>query len=116
LGWLEIGYHAGIELIADTISGAKYEYQIGRPLDMVGAHTKGMNDTSVGICLVGNFDLEEPSHPQYFMLASLCRAFQMRFDIPIQNILPHWAFADKTCPGLCFNFLKFREYVRGFEQ
>jgi N-acetylmuramoyl-L-alanine amidase len=57
LGWNDIGYHCGLELV-----DGKYQYQTGRPLDMTGAHTIGLNDTHLGICMVGNFDIVTPTH------------------------------------------------------
>ena len=44
-GWSGIGYHAVIRR-----SG---EVEFGRPFDEVGAHVKGWNTRSVGVCLVG---------------------------------------------------------------
>lgn len=44
-GWRAIGYHVVI-----CRSG---EAQNGRHIDQVGAHTQGLNDRSIGICLVG---------------------------------------------------------------
>jgi len=47
-GWDCIGYHAVIR------RDGRLEF--GRPFDAVGAHTKGHNFESVGICLVGGLD------------------------------------------------------------
>src|SRR3990167_4888427 len=57
LGWEEIGYHAGLELIGDT-----YEILLGRLPNVVGAHCKDamMNQRGIGVCVVGNFDLFPP--------------------------------------------------------
>jgi len=68
LGWKDIGYHFGIELIGspspppspargEGVLGG-YEILVGRPLDMEGAHcaAQGMNQKALGICFVGNFD------------------------------------------------------------
>jgi N-acetylmuramoyl-L-alanine amidase len=108
LGWDFVGYHAGLEIV-DGVLG----YQLGRGLDCVGAHTKGMNDKAIGICCVGNFDIVEPSKAHYFMLSNLVKALMGRFGIPIQNINPHWAYADKSCPGKKFDMLKLREWISG---
>lgn len=108
LGWNMVGYHAGIEIV-----NGQLEYRIGRPLDMPGAHTKGQNDFSIGICCVGNFDLAEPSAELYDKTVILCRAFMARFGIASHYVLPHWAFADKSCPGYQFNILKLRNLISG---
>ena len=47
-GWSDIGYHFVIELDG-TIHN-------GRPVERSGAHTKGYNSTSIGICYVGGMD------------------------------------------------------------
>lgn len=47
-GWRMIGYNYVIDLDGTV--------EIGRPLTMVGAHCKGWNDRSIGICYVGGLD------------------------------------------------------------
>ena len=44
-GWSDIGYHDVI-----LISG---EVQEGRPIRLIGAHCRGKNRNSIGICLIG---------------------------------------------------------------
>ena len=108
LGWNDIGYHAGIEMAEDRI-----EYQTGRALDMQGAHTLGMNDKAIGICVVGNFDILPPTPRHYFLLACLCRAFQNRFGILIQDINFHRDYANKSCPGRKFDKMVLRDLIAG---
>ena len=61
-GYLGVGYHVIIKR-----DGTAEE---GRPYDTVGAHTKGHNSTSIGICLIGgvNDKLEADNNftPQQF--------------------------------------------------
>lgn len=47
-GYASIGYHFVITRAGDL--------QTGRPLDQMGAHVKGHNVHSVGICMVGGLD------------------------------------------------------------
>ena len=49
-GWICIGYHYVIRT-----DGTIEE---GRPLGTIGAHVKGHNEESVGICLIGGTDLK----------------------------------------------------------
>jgi len=94
-GWKDIGYHYLIEK-----DGALYK---GRDEKTTGAHTKGMNSESIGICLVGNFDKYEPNEAQLKTLNDLISDIQYRYNIPNENIKMHRDFADyKTCPGLKF--------------
>jgi N-acetylmuramoyl-L-alanine amidase len=44
-GWDDIGYHFVIRRNGTV--------ETGRPLEKIGAHAKGYNKTSIGICLVG---------------------------------------------------------------
>jgi hypothetical protein len=48
-GWRDVGYHHVI-----TRSG---KLEMGRPTLTVGAHAKGYNSNSVGICLVGGVNI-----------------------------------------------------------
>ena len=47
-GWSDIGYHYVIKRDGTL--------QLGRPLERAGAHVRGQNKHSVGICLVGGMD------------------------------------------------------------
>lgn len=47
-GWSGIGYHAVIRRNGSM--------ELGRPWDDVGAHVRGHNHESVGVCLVGGLD------------------------------------------------------------
>ena len=105
-GWTDVAYNFGIE----NVSGAP-TLCMGRSLTMQGAHTIGMNDVAIGICLIGNFDLIEPTDEQYQALANLCAYLCKEFNIPIANIEPHNKYADKTCPGKLFDFNKLLERV-----
>lgn len=71
-----------------------------RKEDEEGAHCIGQNFTSVGICLVGNFDLEIPTTAQEVSLGSLLRDIRTRYNISITRIYPHRAFSQTNCPGL----------------
>ena len=44
-GWSDIGYHYVIQL------DGTIDY--GRPINRIGAHTKGENENSIGICYIG---------------------------------------------------------------
>jgi hypothetical protein len=102
-----IGYNYGIEIVGD-----RFEYQVGRSLDIDGAHCVGKNRTGIGLCILGTYDPVEPVHQQYFLLACVCRAIMKKFSIAIDHIYPHSAFAKKTCPGLKFDLAKLKtEYI-----
>jgi N-acetylmuramoyl-L-alanine amidase len=104
-GWQDIGYHYGIELIGDH-----YEILMGRMPDQAGAHCKesGMNQKSLGICLVGNFDIAPPPAPAMDRLVELVQSLRNEWMIPLANIKRHSEFATyKSCPGKLFPWAEF---------
>jgi N-acetyl-anhydromuramyl-L-alanine amidase AmpD len=106
LGWSDIGYHYGIELVND-----KYEILVGRLMTQVGAHTKqkGMNSKSIGICLVGNFNEIDPPAPQFDLALRMVKSLQFIVGISTSSVYGHREFASyKTCPGTRFDLDKFR--------
>lgn len=94
---LDIGYHLGIELVANVVS-----LQIGRPFNMDGAHTKGQNQIAIGVCVIGNFDLGPPLPEIIDKVVEVCIGLCLIFSIPPSEIFPHSKFAPKSCPGKYF--------------
>lgn len=92
-----IGYHYFIEK-----NGALTQ---GRADTDTGAHTRGWNDKSIGICLAGNFDRpkDQPNHfptdRQINTLKNLLEKLRAEYDIKHDKIVPHRFFANKTCYG-----------------
>jgi len=110
LGWSDIGYHAGCELLRDD-----YEVLIGRSWDEQGAHTKGQNFSSLGFCFIGNFDDEPPPSQQIITGARVIAYWVRFFDIPVEKIYPHSHFASyKTCPGKKFDMEELKAWVINF--
>ena len=104
LGWSDIGYHFGVEFVNGVL-----KIQWGRPLDMDGAHTRGANEYSIGICLIGNYDNSPPSRNQIEKLSELILSICLLFGINPVNIYPHSHFAtNKSCPGSRFDFPEFK--------
>jgi len=108
LGWQDIGYHYGIEMVND-----KFEILVGRFEGTVGAHTKGLNGLSIGICCVGNFDNEPPDMAQWNILLELCENICRRYNLPVQNVKGHREYAPyKSCPGNAFDLTAFRNQLQ----
>ena len=96
LGWKTIGYHYLV-----TLAG---EIQAGRPIEEAGAHCKGHNANSIGVCYVGGLDTEgRPTDTrtpdQRQALETLLK--QLRTQFPNAKIHGHRDFAKKACP--CFD-------------
>lgn len=98
--WSDIGYHFGVELVSDVV-GSFYEILIGRPLSKIGGHTTGHNTNTIGICMVGDFDVVPPPKEQLERLQSLINELRIQFP-SINKISFHRDYATKTCPGKLF--------------
>jgi N-acetylmuramoyl-L-alanine amidase len=106
-GWDDIGYHWGVENV-----GGFATLQKGRPENVIGAHCLGMNDKSIGVCSVGNYDLTEPTEWTLKVLANLCADICRRYNLKPEDIEPHHKYASyKTCPGTKFSMMKLRQMV-----
>lgn len=107
LGWNDIGYHAGIELIKND-----YEILFGRMPNEQGAHTKSHNQDSIGICYVGNFDEMEPSEDQWLLGIKLINWLMYEYGIYAHQVFGHREFDPyKSCPGRLFSMSKLRQQL-----
>ena len=78
---------------------------IGRG-DNVGAQMANYNSKSYGICLEGNYDIEDaPSDELIDIVADRVVQSQKRF-FKATNVLPHFARFNTSCPGKNFPMLK----------
>ena len=87
-GWDGIGYHKVI------LKSGKIEE--GRPEFWVGAHVKGLNKKSLGVCLVGTKKFTEK---QFISLKKILLEWKKKY--PLAQILGHRdsTITDKTCPN-----------------
>ncbi len=105
LGWNNIGYHAGIELVGDS-----NEVLLCRMPDVAGAHTRGLNSCSLGLCFIGNFDLNQVPTDQWKLGVKLVKSWRSLFSIPINHVQGHRDYASyKSCPGKKFDMNQFRK-------
>jgi len=92
-GWSDVGYHYLID----------YEGQIheGRPVEKVGAHVKGWNKDSIGICLIGNFEEHPVAADQWFALEELLSHLMDLYDLDKDDVAGHKDFrgASTLCCG-----------------
>ncbi len=85
--------------------------ELGRDSDAIGAHCRGWNDRSVGICLVGGINIdgdaeENYTDEQWVSLRETVEFMKVRF--PDAEIAGHGEFnTSKDCP--CFDV---REWAR----
>jgi len=95
-GFGDIGYHF---LIDPT--GRVWQ---GRSLAWQGAHSDGNNNVAnIGICLLGDFDHERPSHQALAALEGLVRGLSSRHRIPRSRVVGHDHWKPTACPGRGLN-------------
>lgn len=90
-GWSDIGYHY-------TIDGRGIVRK-GRKDNTTGAHVKGHNKDSLGICVFGNFQNEYPTAHQMEVLVKLLRQLQETYKVPAGEIKAHRDVAATSCCG-----------------
>lgn len=99
-GWNGIGYHFVIR--------RNGQIEKGRPVEIAGAHCKGHNADSIGICLVGGIDANGRSEnnftdAQFQALRKLVADLKNNFlQVTVHG---HCEFANKACP--CFDVQEF---------
>jgi len=108
-GWRDVGYHYVINNGTYQADGL---VEVGRTEYEDGAHCKadGMNRKSIGICLVGDLNVQRPTTAQMESLKQLCRDIMSRYRIPAGNILGHGEVKGSAtaCPGKNFDMKKLR--------
>lgn len=90
-GWSDIGYHYVVR--------RNGEIERGREESVVGAHAYGANSDSIGVCWVGNDQIDEKQEKALF---SLINYLMGKYNVKIENVLGHREAVKtpKTCPNL----------------
>ena len=109
-GFSAIGYHYYIRK-----NGV---LEIGRPEDQIGAHVKGFNDKSIGVCYEGG--LAEDGSPQDTRTAEQIMTMHrllrdLRRKYPAAKIVGHrdlLKYRTKSCP--CFDAIPYYRYLDAF--
>ena len=72
-----------------------------------GGHVKkqAWNQTSIGICLIGNFEIRPPTSKQLSALEGLCEYLMKRCNLQANDVTTHTLFHPKhtVCPGKYFS-------------
>jgi len=104
-GWATIGYHFVVRRDG-TI-------EPGRPTTQQGAHVRGLNHCSIGICLSGNHDIAPMTTKQRAALLQLLKTLCQKYKLPSNAVLGHKEVnalvtagrldkiyaTSKSCPG-----------------
>ncbi|HVT90482.1 MAG TPA: peptidoglycan recognition family protein [Tepidisphaeraceae bacterium] len=101
-GWDELGYHF---VIGNGTESGNGQVEVGSrwPKQKYGAHAKTpdeqFNNYGIGICLVGNFDIERPTPQQMQSLARLTAYMMRTYNIPASHVIGHRDTKQTDCPG-----------------
>ena len=98
-GWSGIGYHYVIKRDG--------QIEIGRPLEKFGAHVKGHNKSSIGICYCGGVDndMQAEDNRTGYQIDSLLLLLNLLKNIfPKAKIHGHRDFSSKFCPSFDATF------------
>ena len=109
-GWRDIGYHFVISLDG--------EIEEGRPIEQTGAHTKGHNFDSIGVCYIGGVENERGKDGKW--VAKDTRTPEQREALedilctlktlhPKARVYGHRDFSAKSCP--CFDATEEYEWI-----
>ena len=103
-GWKDVGYH--------WLIGRDGSVLPGRPETEIGAHVRGRNSGTLGVCLLGGYESaasdrfrDHYTPAQGAALERLLREISAR--TPVARVSGHNDYAAKACPG--FNVLRWLE-------
>lgn len=93
-GSLHVAYH--------YVIAGNGDYQKTRNHEVMGYHASNIevNKRSIGICLTGNFDNENPTPAQLNSLKEIVNELKRTYTI--SKISGHRSYASKSCPGKNF--------------
>lgn len=95
-GWTDVGYHKYIDRNGNI--------QQGRNDNIVGAHCKGHNQDSIGVCYEGSYF---PTAYQWDSIFNLYRSFRDIYKINHTDWFAHNEFdPGKECPGFSGEILR----------
>ena len=87
----DIGYH----FLLDR-AGRIWEC---RSLVYEGAHVVDQNERNIGVVLLGNYEIQEPTGEQVGSLMKLLGLLRRTFDIKLHRIYGHRDLGQSLCPG-----------------
>ena len=114
-GWDGVGYHF---VIGNGTNSGNGQVEVGGRWrsQKWGAHAKTAdnryNDYGIGICLVGNFDVEKPTAAQQQSLAKLVAFLEKNYRIPGDRVIGHGETKATECPGRYMNIAQVRNQAQ----
>ena len=99
-GWSDVGYHYYIRLNGNI--------EVGRPIEMSGAHTKGKNANSIGICFEGGklSNGDKWSTPMLSQIVAFNQLRKSLFSVfGDLKVSGHYEYSSKSCPNFNVDIL-----------
>jgi N-acetylmuramoyl-L-alanine amidase len=91
-GFSEVGYHYVIQ--------AGGLVRLGRKVAQIGAHCKGHNSDSIGVCVVGSFEDGTPvPGSQWVALVSVVSDLMRQYGLSVRDVYGHKELGNTLCPG-----------------
>ncbi len=87
----DIAYHYIIDRAGRVWQGRDVRYQ--------GAHVKYENEHNVGVMVLGNFELQEPTQAQLATLRQTIHQLMAEYRVPIHRVYTHRELGPTECPG-----------------
>jgi hypothetical protein len=108
--WLGIGYH----FVVGNGQGMKdggIESTFRWRDQIHGAHSGSelFNAYGIGICLIGDFQRQRPTHAQWSAVCRLVESLLRDFELPVESIVGHSSVAATACPGRFLSVQKLRD-------
>jgi hypothetical protein len=90
--WADIGYHFAIDRAGRVFQLRSLNYQ--------GAHVAGQDPHNLGIVVLGNFNVQEPTAAQKARILSLGKLARMKYGLRIAEVFTHQEIGRSDCPGV----------------
>jgi hypothetical protein len=117
-GWEGLGY----DFVIDSGNGGPdgrievgwrwKQQREGAHTRVTGDYTNYWNEHAIGICLIGNFEVQKPTDAQYKSLAKLVSFLQKRYNIPTSKVKGHGDVDATRCPGRNFNMPRLKSMLK----
>ena len=121
-GWEGMGYHFLIGSGRDSGDG-QIEVGFRWPEQLPGAHVRispfddnRINETGIGICLIGNFQDHAPTEAQMKSLTRLVHWLTARYRIPAGRVDKHNDYKVTDCPGWYFPWRAFKQDLQAHQK
>ena len=90
-GWPKLSYHIGINYLGQVL--------LINELDLLTYHARGNNTVSIGILMIGNYELEKPSEEMMNSVEIVVN--YLKNELGIENVTIHNRIprANTLCPG-----------------